>query len=122
MKTKTNISHIKTFFIGLAACFMSLAVVMSSSHVKDLVKDVSKDPSVIGRTTDPVAKAIGDLHNHTDKQTLKAISMDNPMTVRARETSALDEEKETRNIFELIEEIMIFYRLAFALRFSLAIA
>jgi len=120
MKTKTN--KIKTFFIGLAACFISLSVIMSASHLKDLVKESSHDKNVIGRTVDPVAKALGDLHNHTDKQTLKAISMDNPITVRQREISALNEEKETRNIFELLEEMVIFYRLAFALRLSVAIA
>lgn len=120
MKIKTI--KIKTVFLGLAACFISLAVVMSASHLKDLVKESSNDTNVIGRTAEPVAKALGDLHNHTDKQTLKAISMDSPITVRAREIRALNEDKETRNIFELLEEIMIFYRLAFALRFSVAIA
>lgn len=120
MKIKTI--KIKTLLLGLAACFMSLTVIMSSSHVKDLVKDGSHDPSVIGRTVEPVAKALGDLHNHTDKQTLKAISMDNPVTAREREIKALNDEKETRNVFELLEEILIFYRLAFALRFSLAVA
>lgn len=119
---KTKIFKIKTLLIGLAACFMSLAVVMSSTHVKDLVKDHSSDTSVMGRAIEPVARALGDLHNHTDKQTLKNISMDNPVTAREREIKALNEDKATRNIFEVIEEALIFYRLAFALSFSFAVA
>lgn len=121
MKTKITI---KTFFIALAACFMSFTVFLSAAHAKDVMRashptDVT---TIISRPGDISAKAIGDLHNHTDKQTLKAISMDNPMTARERELKGVSEEERNRGIPEIIEEMIAFYRLAFAMRLSLVSA
>lgn len=117
-----NINTIKTFLVAAIACFISCTVVLSAAHAKDLVKDQLHDNTVMGRTSDTVSKAISDLHNHTDKQTLKAISMDNPVTAREREIKALKEEKSTRNIVEILEDLALFYRLAWSLRFSVASA
>jgi len=108
--------------MAAAACFMSLTVVMSAAHAKDLLKGSSGDVAVMGRTVDPITKAIGDLHNHIDKQTLKNISMDNPVTAREREVRALNEEKTDRGWIEILEELAIFYRLAFSLRLSATFA
>ena len=121
MKIKT----IKTTLVTIIALFISTAVLLSSAHMKDIVKGAVKDPShdagVVGRTVDPVAKAMSDLHNHTDKQTLKNISMDNPMAARERELKGVTEEERARGIAEIIEELIAFYRLALAMRFSVAI-
>lgn len=122
MKIKT----IKTIFVAIAALFISTAVLLSSAHMKDIVKGAIKDPShdtgAMTRSVDPVARAMSDLHNHTDKQTLKNISMDNPMAARERELKGIADEERDRGITEIIEEMVAFYRLAFAMRLSLAIA
>lgn len=125
MKIKT-IKTIKTVLVALTALFISAAVLMSSAHMKDIVKGAIKDPShdtgAMTRSVDPVTRALGDLHNHTDKQTLKNISMDNPMAARERELKGVSDEERDRGILEIIEEMVAFYRLAFAMRFSLAMA
>ena len=122
MKIKT----IKTVFVTIAALFISTAVLLSSAHMKDIVKGTIKDPShdagAMTRSVDPVARAMSDLHNHTDKQTLKSISMDNPLSARQRELQGIEEEERDRGIAEIIEELFAFYRLAFAMRFSLVFA
>lgn len=121
-----NIKTIKTIFVTIAALFISTAVLLSSAHMKDIVKGAIKDPShdtgAMTRSVDPVTRALGDLHNHTDKQTLKNISMDNPMAARERELKGVSEEERDRGILEIIEEMVAFYRLAFAMRLSLAMA
>lgn len=121
-KTKTKPTKIQVYTLAIVACFLSLTVVMSSAHAKDIVKDTSRDVGMTSRTVDPVAKAIGDLHNHIDKQTLKSISMDNPVSARQREIKALNEARHERGAIEIIEEFVAFYRLSFAMRLSLAIA
>ena len=122
MKIKT----IKTVLVTIAALFISTAVLLSSAHMKDIVKGTIKDPShdggTVARSVDPVARAMGDLHNHTDKQTLKSISMDNPLSARQRELQGIEEEERDRGVTEIIEELFAFYRLAFAMRLSLATA
>ena len=122
MKIKT----IKTIFVTIAAVFISTAVLLSSAHMKDVakgsIKDQAHDNGIAARTIDPVAKAMADLHNHTDKQTLKNISMDNPMSARQRELQGIEAEERNRGIVEIIEEMIAFYRLAFAMRLSLAVA
>ena len=122
MKIKT----IKTVLVTIAALFISTAVLMSSAHMKDIAKGAVKDPShdsgTMTRSVDPVARAMGDLHNHTDKQTLKNISMDNPLSARQRELQGIEAEERDRGVLEIIEELFAFYRLAFAMRFSLALA
>lgn len=120
MKTKITIKNMFT----LLACFMGLAVVLASAHAKDVVRashptDVA---TIISRPGDINAKAIGDLHNHIDKQTLKNIAMDNPQAARERELKGVVDENRARGIAEIIEEMVAFYRLAFAMRFSLATA
>ena len=119
MKIKT----IKTVLVTIAAIFISTAVLLSSAHMKDVAKGTMKDPThdsgVTARTIDPVAKAMSDLHNHTDKQTLKNISMDNPQSARQRELQGVEKQERDRGITEIIEELIAFYRLAFAMRLSL---
>jgi len=119
MKQKLTI---KTFLIAIAACFLSVAVILSSAHLKDVARAHSfiETHAATFKITDTVAKAIGDLHNHVDKQTLKAISMDQPAAARERELKALNEEHASRNVIEMLEEMILFYRFAFSLRFSLA--
>ncbi len=121
-----NIKTIKTIFVTSAALFISTAVLLSSAHMKDIVKGAIKDPThdtgAMTRSVDPVTRAMSDLHNHTDKQTLKNISMDNPMAARERELKGVSDEERDRGILEIIEELVAFYRLAFAMRLSLAIA
>lgn len=121
-----KIKSIKTILVTIAAVFISTAVLMSSAHMKDIAKGVIKDPShdvgAMNRSVDPVARAMSDLHNHTDKQTLKSISMDNPMSARQRELQGIEKEERDRGITEIIEELFAFYRLAFAMRLSLATA
>lgn len=124
MKTKTKLQQIRLYIITAAACCMSLTVVMSAAHAKDVARathptDVT---SIISHPSDINAKAIGDLHNHIDKQTLKSISMDNPMTARERELKVASEDKRDRSIFEIIEEMIAFYRLALVMRLSLVTA
>lgn len=122
MKIKTKTIKRKALFLAFAACFMSVTVLLSAAHAKDLVSNGTRDPGAIARTTDPVAKAIGDLHNHTSKQTLKTISIDSPVTARGRENGALNREHASRSLLDLIEDTLAFYRLAFSLRVSLAFA
>lgn len=113
---------VRLYIIAFAACCMSVAVVMSAAHAKDVAR--ASHPThvagLISRPSDINAKAIGDLHNHIDKQTLKNISMDNPLAARERELKAVNEDGRDRSIVEIIEEMVAFYRLAFALRLSLA--
>ena len=121
---KTKIKKIHTYIITFVVTCMSLAVVMSAAHAKDVARathpiDVN---GIISRPSDINAKAIGDLHNHIDKQTLKSISMDNPQAARERELKAVNENGRERSVVEMIEEMIAFYRLAFAMRLSLATA
>lgn len=121
---KTKIQKIRLYIFAITACCMSLVVLMSAAHAKDVAR--ASHPvhvsGLISRPNDINAKAIGDLHNHIDKQTLKNISMDNPQAARERELKLVTENTRERNIFEMIEEMIAFYRLAFAMRLSLAVA
>jgi hypothetical protein len=120
MKQKLTI---KMSVVAIIACLISLVVILSSAHAKDIVSAgalSNATSSTMYKTGDMTAKAMGDIHNHIDKQTVKSISMDQPLTARQRELKALDEEKASRSFLDMFEDMVLFYRFSFTLRLSLA--
>ncbi len=109
---------IKTSLITLVASFISLAVILSAVHAKDLAGPSKERNSANVVRSAPgnevVAKALGDLHSHVDKQTLKVMTStvsDQPILATHRDIKTLVS-KEDRTLSDLATEWLLMFRLA----------
>lgn len=95
------------------AALISSAVLVSFTHAKDIVKAApASDLSAVN------AKALGDLHNHTDKTVLKVFAKavsDSGVAARERELKA-DMIKVERNLTNQLLEFLLFWRFALTVR------
>lgn len=92
MKTKTQKPTTKILFTTLMANAMCMSVVLSHVHAKDAVSLLhSPGRAQNYSTNDITAKALGDLHHHIDKASVKNIHMDSTTnTIRARNLKPLE--------------------------------
>lgn len=113
---KTKIITLSTIILAYVLC---ASVVLASAHAKDLAKHGSGDYiASTGKPTDINAKALSDLHNHTDKTMLKSFAKavsDTGMRARERELKA-DVSRIEKTLLNHLSEALLFWRLAISLR------
>jgi hypothetical protein len=117
----------KTFIITALSSLITVAVVLSGAHAKDVVggRIISKDDgggivkTTVKSSSDVTAKAMSDLHNHVDKTALKTFAksaVDNSVLAREREVKAGMVQLERTASIRLME-MMFMLKLAFARAF-----
>lgn len=121
MKTvKTNIYS--SLVIGLAS-FIALSVFLLSLHAKDLVR---YGDLAYARTTeyrDLSEKASGELHDHVDKQVLKAFGKtagDGFTLSRGRDDTFTADTEEDPGLFVRIHEQFLMFRVFASLPFAIS--
>ena len=121
MNTKINIA--KLFLSTLLVQVMCLSVVLSHMHAKDAVSVSTQHPSANKLVpTDITAKALGDLHHHIDKASLKNITGDQGSTTaaRVRELNPLDAETTDDSLMGQLRDFMLRLRMVASLFYQLA--
>ena len=121
MNTKINIA--KLFLSTLLVQVMCLSVVLSHMHAKDAVS-VSTQHSSANKLVpiDITAKALGDLHHHIDKASLKNITGDQGSTTaaRVRELNPLDAKTTDDSLMGQLRDFMLRLRMVASLFYQLA--
>lgn len=106
---------------AIIAYLLCGSVVLSGAHAKDLVKQSGHDnasATVKHSAGDITAKALSELHNHTDKTTVKNMAkatVHHRLAARERELKA-DVIKAEQSLSNYLEDTMLFWRLALSLR------
>lgn len=112
----------KLFATTLLVQTMCFSVVLSHMHAKDAVS-VSlnrANASKLG-ASDITAKALGDLHHHIDKASVKNIHSDTSTTAaRVRELNPLEAEAENDSLFGWLHDFMLRFRVVASLIYSYA--
>lgn len=112
----------KLFANALLIQMMCVSVVLSHMHAKDAVSIYASNPSAnkLG-ATDITAKALGDLHHHIDKASVKNIHSDASTTAaRVRELNPLEAETDDDSLFGRLYDFMLRFRVVTSLIFSYA--
>lgn len=107
----------KLFLSTLLVHVMCLSVVLSHMHAKDAVSvSLSRaNASKLG-ASDITAKALGDLHHHIDKASVKNIHSDASTTAaRTRELNPLNAETDDDSLFGRFNDFMLRFRVVASL-------
>lgn len=96
------------------AATLTGSVLLSSVHAKDIAKSAP-----LGQDLSSVhAKALGELHNHTDKTVVKVFAKavsDNAIVARERELRT-EVVRIERGLVEQLADFLMFWRVAFSVR------
>lgn len=116
-------NKLKTTLTTIFSCLIACAVILSGAHAKEVVggRLAAKDDGALAKSTvkssgDAAAKAVGELHTHVDKTSLKV------MAKSAVDSSILARERETKAGFAPLERTasIRFLEAIFMLRLALA--
>ncbi len=110
----------KLFANALLIQMMCVSVVLSHMHAKDAVSISVSNPSAnkLG-ATDITAKALGDLHHHIDKASVKNIHSDASSTAaRTRELNPLAAETTDDSLSGRIHDFMLRFRVVASLIYA----
>lgn len=102
---KTNIIHL--IFTALLAHVMCATVILSHLHAKDAVSLANQQGAMKLSGGDITAKALGDLHHHIDKTTLKMHTGDVSTQARIRELEPLQHADFVPSIRDYLEEFLL---------------
>jgi hypothetical protein len=113
MKTNTLKLFLATLFVHL----MCFTVVLSHMHAKDAISLLSQQANLNRLvTSDITAKAMGDLHHHIDKASLKNIHTDNSTTAaRVRELEPLEAEPDNDSLLGRMYDFLLRLRVVASL-------
>lgn len=120
---KTNI--FKFIFTALLAHTMCITVVLAHVHAKDAVSLANQQNAANAKISsgDITTKALGDLHHHIDKMSLKMHTGDSSTQARVRELEPLQGAEFDPSVRDYLEDLLIrlqfgtslfFRRLAYA--------
>lgn len=101
---------------------MCFTVVLSHLHAKDAVSLMRQHSKIKLSSNEITAKAIGDLHHHVDKASLKNITADQSQTTaaRVRELNPLDAETVDDSLLGRFRDFMLRIRVVASLIYSYA--
>lgn len=116
----TNLTKLfaSTFLIQL----MCFSVVLSHIHAKDAVPLMAQPAGATKLASrDITAKALGDLHHHIDKASVKNIHSDASTTAaRTRELNPLEAETDDNTLLGQLNDFMLRFRVVASLFYQLA--
>lgn len=119
-----NLSTIKLTIAATLVHLMCLTVVLSHMHASDAASLMNQQTSNNRLlSADITAKAMGDLHHHIDKQSLKNVTNDTSTTAaRRRQLSPLaaDEVREIASLLEWLHDFGLRLRIASSLIYQYA--
>lgn len=111
----------KSLFYLIASAFLAVSVVLASLHLRDIVASINLQTFSDGTqatktatTTDVSAKAIGDLHNHVDKTSLKTFSASADQAILSRRQAEEFLEQIERPFSVIAIELLLMFRVAYA--------
>lgn len=104
---KTNI--FKIVFTALFAHVMCATVILAHVHAKDAVSLSNQQNAANAKISggDITAKALGDLHHHIDKTTLKSHTADASTQARIRELKPLEGAEFDQSLRDYLEDLLI---------------
>lgn len=115
MKTNTIKLSLATLLVNL----MCFSVVLAHLHAKDAVSLLNQPGFSKFANTDITVKAIGDLHHHIDKASLKNIHTDTSTTAaRVRELKPLIDEQLDAGLMNRLHDFMLRLRVVASLCFQ----
>lgn len=112
---KTNI--FKIIFTSLLAHAMCVTVVLAHIHAKDAVSMANQQGAAKLSGSDITAKALGDLHHHIDKTSLKLHSGDVSTQARIRELKPLHSAEFEPTVRDYLEDLIIRFQFGTSLFF-----
>ncbi len=122
---KTNTITLKEKLIFAFACVIALSVFMATLHLKDIVRlNALADLTTTAKYHDISEKAAQDLHNHVNKQMVKAFINspgDGVIMGRTRDDIEATIESGT-SLFTLVHEQLQLWRVYLSLPFSRVLA
>lgn len=110
---KTNIFKIIT--TALFAHAMCATVVLAHVHAKDAVSLANQQAVAKLSGSDITAKAVGDLHHHIDKTSLKMQTADNAVQARVRELEPLKSPDFDPSLRDYLEDFLTRFHFGFSL-------
>ena len=118
MKTN-NQNFAKLVPISVLAPVMCFSVVLSHIHAKDAVPLMSQPAGATQLASrDITAKALGDLHHHIDKASVKNVHNDAATTARHREFQSVVYDGDDASLLEQIQEFILRLRVVASLVFQ----
>lgn len=104
---KTNI--FKIVFTALFAHVMCVTVILAHVHAKDAVSLSNQQNAANAKISggDITAKALGDLHHHIDKMSLKMHTSDTSTQARVRELEPLQGAEFDPSLRDYLEDLLI---------------
>lgn len=104
---KTNIT--KLIFTAMLAHLMCATVILAHLHAKDAVSLANQQSAANAKISggDITAKALGDLHHHIDKMSLKMHTGDVSTQARVRELEPLQGAEFDPSLRDYLEELLM---------------
>jgi hypothetical protein len=116
VQTTMNINTSKILTATLLAHLMCVTVVLSHIHAKDAVSLMRQHSNIKLSSNDITAKALGDLHHHIDKASLKNITADTSTTAaRTRELNPLDAAVQEASLMDRLHDFLLRFRVVTSL-------
>lgn len=114
---KTNI--FKIIFTALLAHVMCATVVLAHLHAKDAVSLANQQNAANAKISggDITAKALGDLHHHIDKMSLKMHTGDTSTQARIRELEPLQGAEFDASLRDYLEDLLLRFQFGTSLFF-----
>lgn len=114
-----NTNTAKLSLLAVMVHLMCFTVILSHIHAKDAVSMLSQPGLNKMAPTDITAKALGDLHHHIDKASLKNIHVDTSTTAaRVRELQPLAEKQLDDSLVARFQDFMLRLRVVASLCFQ----
>lgn len=116
-----NINTTKILTATLLAHLMCVTVVLSHIHAKDAVSLMRQHSNIKLSSNDITAKALGDLHHHVDKASLKNVTADTSTTAaRTRELNPLDAAVQEASLMDRLHDFLLRFRVVTSLCYQYA--
>ena len=113
-----NTNTIKLSFLAVVVHLMCFTVVLSHLHAKDAVSLLNQPGLNKLATSDITAKALGDLHHHIDKASLKSLHLTPATAARVRELQPLAEKQLDDSLTTRFQDFMLRFRVVVSLCFQ----
>lgn len=114
----TNTTKPNILLATILAHTMCLTVVLSHLHATDAVSILNQQMVNKLAPSDITAKALGDLHQHIDKTSLKSIHIASATAARTRELQPLAEKQLDESLTTRFQDFMLRLRVVASLCFQ----
>lgn len=118
MKINTTTTKPNIVLAAILAHTMCFTVILSHLHATDAASLLSQPGLNRMATTDITAKALGDLHHHIDKASLKSIHLTPSTAARVRELQPLAEKQLDDSFATRVQSFMLRLRMVASICFQ----